>query len=368
MENGINNMFNSRHYVPILKWKRAEQGALKELEEKHKKYITPLIQFVMPKYQPQDKLESVVAKFEKQLPEIPGRIVEIWGKAPIFIDSSLLFTTQLKAKSLNTISRDGHRFGAVLIPIIHINDELHLKKSVWSVARKTKSGLCVRLICSDFSDMPRLGDKIAELLSSSGLAERDIDLLIDIKEIEETDGKFAKYIKLSQDIPNLLKWRTVTFASGSFPEDLSRCKLDEENLIPRVGWKNWKEQVSGNALKRKPTFADYTIQYPIYKESLQFYHPTTSIKYTLENEWWALKGRKHKFDIYLANANLLAKDTRFYGSNFSSGDKYISDKARHFNVYIKNKSIGGTGSTETWLRAGINHHLALVAHQVATLT
>jgi len=60
-------MFNSKHYVPMLKWKRAEQGALEVLTSENKKYITPVIQFVMPKQKPQDTLEDVVARFKKQL-------------------------------------------------------------------------------------------------------------------------------------------------------------------------------------------------------------------------------------------------------------------------------------------------------------
>src|SRR4030042_3011932 len=100
MKNGINNMFDSKHYVPILKWKRAEQGALKELEEKHKRIITPLIQFVMPKNKPEDKLEDVIARFDGQLAEIPGKIIDIWGKSPIFIGVNLLYSTSLNEKAL----------------------------------------------------------------------------------------------------------------------------------------------------------------------------------------------------------------------------------------------------------------------------
>jgi hypothetical protein len=81
-----------------------------------------------------------------------------------------------------------------------------------------------------------------------------------------------------------------------------------------------------------------------------------------------MKGQRQKFDKYLANAALLVKDERYYGENFSNGDKYIAEKAKHFAVYIKKPSVKGTGSTETWLRAGINHHLVLAAHQVANLS
>lgn len=360
-------MFDSKHYIPILKWKRAEQGALKALSEEHKKYITPLIQFVMPKSKPDEQLNSVAAKFEEQMPQIPKKLIEIWGTAPVFIDVSLLFTIQLKARGLETIAREGHQLGGVFIPVIHLNDESEIKKAAFSAAKNSGTGICLRLVCSDFYDPSVMNKAIADVISSSELKEKDIDLLVDIKETEKNGDKYTKYLNLSQDIPNLAKWRTFIFAGGSFPENLSECKLDEENLIPRVDWKSWKENINSKKLKRAPAFADYTIQHPIYKEVAQFFHPTASIKYTLKDEWLIMKGRKQKHEMYLANAKLLFGDSRFSGENFSYGDKYIAEKARHYDAYMKNKKIGGTGSTETWIRAGINHHLVLAAHQVANL-
>ncbi len=361
-------MFDSKHYVPILKWKRAEKGALKALGENKKKNITPFIQLVMPKYKPDEQLQDIVFRFEEQATQIPEKLIEAWGMSPIFVDVSLLFTTSLKAKSINIISLGGHKIGGDFIPVIHLNDEQEIKDAAYLVTKKTGNGICLRLICSDFSDETELNRDIAKLLSTSGLTEKDIDLLVDIKEIEENGDKYTKYLKLSQSIPNLSKWRTFMFASGSFPKDLSQCKLDEENLIPRIEWKSWREHVSGQELRRKPSFADYTIQHPIYKDANQFFHPTSSIKYTLKNDWLIMKGKKQKFELYLASAAVLVEDKRYCGENFSDGDKYIAEKAKHFPSYIKNPAIKGTGSTETWLRAGINHHLVLVAHQVANLS
>lgn len=361
-------MFNSHHYVPILKWKRAEQNALKALAEEHKKHITPLIQFVMPKQGDHEKLEDVISKFEEQLPHIPNKLLEVWGNNPIFLDFSLLFTTPLKVKSLNAIFRAGRKLGAAFIPVIHLYDDLHIKKAASSIATENSSGMCLRLICPDFTDLIKLQQNIAGFISSAGLMEKNIDLLVDIKETGVNGDKYIKYFNLSQSIPQLPKWRTFIFASGSFPEDLSKCKLDEENLIPRIDWTSWERDANIIKMRRKPAFADYTIQYPIYKEATQFYPPTTSIKYTLDNDWLIMKGQKQRYDKYLASAALLAEDDRFYGENFSDGDKYISEKGKHFKKYIKNPAIKGTGSTETWLRAGINHHLALVAHQVANLS
>jgi len=361
-------MFSSKHYVPILKWKRAEQSALKVLEEKHKKHITPLLQFVMPRGKPGDQREDIVSKFEEQLPKIPEKIIEVWGKTPIFIDVSLLYTIPLKSKALAVISQGGHDLGSIFIPTVYLNDEKNIKDSAYALAKRNKCGLCLRLICPDFADLNKLNRNIENFLLVGKLEEKDIDLIVDIKETENNGDKCYKYLGMTQDLPNLINWRTFSFASGSFPEDLSAYKLDEENLIPRIDWRSWKGYVTGKTLKRKPTFADYTIQHPIYKEATQFYPPTTSIKYTLENEWLIMKGKKHRFEMYLGNAKLLSQDKRFCGESFSFGDKYIVLKADHCDVYLKNKNVGGTGSTETWITASINHHLALVANQVSNLS
>lgn len=360
-------MFNFNHYIPIIKWKRAEQYAIKELRQEHRKYITPLIQLVMPKYKIDAKLEDAVLDFEDQLSKIPEKIIDIWGTAPIFIDVSLLFTTPLKVKSIHDILLGGHKLKGTFIPVIYLNDDPKIKKAIFSVVEKTGSGLCVRLICPDFYNKENLDQNLLQLFSDSKLKENNIDLLIDIKETGNSDNKYIKYLDCSQNIPNLKKWRTFIFASGSFPEDLSKCDRNEENLIPRIDWKSWKEIISSN-LERRPSFADYTIQHPAYKEISQFFPPTASIKYTLKDDWLIMKGRRQQFNNYLAHAAVLIKDnSRYYGEAFSSGDKYIYDKANHFLAYIKNPAIKGTGSTETWLRAGINHHLTLVADQIANL-
>jgi hypothetical protein len=277
-----------------------------------------------------------------------------------------LYTTVLKVDCVEAVTTSAHQLGLHLIPVVHLSDDQALKNAIRASAKECSSGLCLRLIPNDLGNIATLNSGIKSFLAWSGLTEADIDLLVDTKEIEI--GSYDGYVNASQNIYNLPKWRTFTFAGGAFPTDLMKYKIDEDNLVPRADWKRWLGQVTGNNGWRKPTFADYTIQHPIYKESSQFFPPTTSIRYTLDSEWLIMKGRKQKFAMYLANAKLLAGDeSRFYGSKFSFGDKYIAEKAEHCSAYLKDPEIKGTGSTESWLTAGINHHLVLTAHQIANL-
>ena len=375
-------MFDSNHYVPVLKWKRAEQSALKTLGGKGTEdHITPLIELVMPKpkllykdgkkkiRKTDDELfEELIIKFKQErIPMIPEEILKSWGYKPIFLDFGLLYTTQLKVEGINKIATKGADLRMHLIPVLNLSDDNKIKAIVCSLSKQYKKGMCLRIVPSDLANMDSLNERIEDFLRSFDLTEKWIDLLVDIKEIKQKDDKYPRYTNRSQEIRGLTRWRSFIFASGAFPKDLTECKLDDPNSVPRLDWINWGKHTEDKDLKRNPTFADYTMRHPIYDESLQFYHPTTSIKYALPNEWLVMKGEKQKFELYLANAKLLCEDSRFYGEKFSDGDRYIVEKARHFGKYIRNPNIKGTGSTETWLRACINHHLTLVAHQIANL-
>jgi hypothetical protein len=75
----------------------------------------------------------------------------------------------------------------------------------------------------------------------------------------------------------------------------------------------------------------------------------------------------------LAHANILRAHPTFYGAGFSTGDQFIEAKGLYFNEYMQalsqnpKKRVGGTGNAEQWLRAGINHHIAVVVDQIAKL-
>ena len=66
-----------------------------------------------------------------------------------------------------------------------------------------------------------------------------------------------------------------------------------------------------------PTFSDYGIRHPIYVESYQFREPTASVKYTLEDNWWVVKGKKREYKYFLGAAALLSTDKNFYGCSGS---------------------------------------------------
>jgi len=367
-------MLNSNHYTPILKWKTAEQGALASLKAEDKKHITPLVQFVMPSQKKDEPFQDVVKRFKEQSNKLPGKIIEVWGTSAIFLDFSLLYdteptdTTDLRVSSIQSILEGGNKSSAKFIPVIHLNDDEDIKTVVSKLAKEYDTGLCLRLVYPDFTDLEILNKIIQKFLTDYKLSRDEVDVMVDIKEIDENRTKYSNYFNLAQKLEKLSQWRSFIFASGSFPVDLSKCKLDEENLLPRFDWKNWLVEIKNTNIIRKPTFSDYTIQYPIYNQSSQFFHPSTSIKYTLNDQWLIMRGKQQQYNLYLANAKLLAEDSRFMGEKFSAGDKYISEKAKHYDTHATEPKKWKTGNAKTWIEAGISHHFALVVNQVSSLS
>lgn len=368
-------MFNYKHYIPILRWKAAERGALQNLKPEHKTDITPLIEFIMPqpnnddKKTPKDLLKESIDVFLESLLSITEQIMKNWGQNAIFIDVQLI-DGSIRADALEKILNHGKQMNIFMIPVVNIipvigfEADTKTRQVAVEFAKKSGNGLCIRITDSNFNEMSLASD-IDNFISKNGLDLKNMDLLIDFKIIDEkiSCGSLMKKIN---SISHLEGWRTFIVAGGAFPKDLSHLEKHGQYNISRADWKIWTQLIE--KLKRPPSFADYAIQYPIYAPpQTSASNPSASIRYTTENDWVVVRGeglRNPKgagFKQYPAQAKLLADQKKiFKGENFSFGDSYIAEKAKD----IKTKK---TGNPKTWLEAGINHHLTLVASQIANL-
>lgn len=362
-------MFDSRHYVPILRWKAAEQEALEKLTTAEKALITPVIELLMPQptvfkigdrqKTPAELLEESKKMLQESIPQVATKIMKYWGSSPLFIEMGLV-DISLRATSLREILPSTKALGGRLIPITRLSADQTLQAANIQAAKANGEGMCLRLFRSDFTEAEEMKNKIQQFLQKSGFSEAEIDLLVDY---QITDAECSKLKELSELIPSLSKWRSFTFASGSFPSDLTGYHPGLHQ-IPRLEWIGWKKQVDLGNLQRAPSFGDYTIQHPIHKEAARGANPSASIRYALPDEWIIMRGQGLRsaksagHAQYPAQAQLLSQHEKFLGANFSFGDAYIEQVGRDVN----NKN---TGNPRTWLRAGINHHLACTVNQIS---
>ncbi len=369
------SMFNHKHYTPILRWKAAEKGALQNLKSEHKASITPLVEFIMPQSSnldgsksPKDVLQESVDAFLETLPGVGDQVKKYWGQEPIFISVQLI-DGSIRAEALKSILDQGKQLDIFMIPVISIipvigfEADKETRKIAVEFSKQSGHGLCLRVTDSHFKE-ESLSEDIQSFMTENGLDPKDVDLLIDFIIIDDKVSCESLIQKIKQ-VPDLNSWRTFTVAGGAFPRDLSHLEKHNQHTILRTDWTIWNELIQ--SLDRAPSFSDYAIQHPVYSPQTSMSNPSASIRYTLEQDWLIVRGeglRNPKgagFRQYPAQAKLLADQKNFFkGENYSSGDAYIAEKAKDINTKK-------TGNPKTWLEAGINHHLVLVANQIASL-
>jgi hypothetical protein len=369
-------MFNNKHYIPILRWKAAEREALGHVSLTDKVMMTPLIELIMPQPKeasirdgdtPGDLLKESVALFKEKLTVIPTEILECWGRDPVFIDMHLI-DGSIRAESMANILSAGKSMDIFMIPVVNVipvvdfESDMKTRQVAVAFAKEHKYGLCLRLSRSDLRQ-ESIASNIEGFLQKSNLKKKDVDLLVDLQIV---DDQYQPLLTLINSLPDLKQWRTFTLVSGAFPPDLTQFTVPDLYKIPRDDWNNWKKAIA--ALTRKPSFGDYTIQHPLYREPVPGANPSASIRYTDKEGWLVMRGQGLRspksagFAQYPANAKLLADTPEYksFGEKFSYGDAYIAKMGKDVNSKE-------TGNPRTWLRAGINHHLACVAFQLANL-
>ncbi len=334
-------MYTHSHYVPIVRWKRAEKVALRDLFPTTKSKITPLIE--IPEDRTADSKDA-------------DSIALAWGSSPFFFD----FGAQSQSISRELVQSffvNARIRGLNPIPTACLGSSDTFKESVAEVAGEDGRGICLRLFREDLA-RPNLPELLTNLLAKLEQLEGSVDLMIDLKIFRNEDVLIGKMLEA---IPKISEWRTLTLAAGSFPKDLRDFPVGEHEQ-PRSEWVSWLTAITKHSLTRKPTFADYTIIHPYLTTPIPGMNISASIRYTAWDYWVIMRGEGlknkdgAKYAQYPANAESLTEREEFCGAFFSAGDRYISD--------IANKKEP-TGSPETWLRAGINHHITYVVDQLA---
>lgn len=363
-------MFDHKHYVPIFRWKRGEYIALRELFSQEKAAITPMAEI------PPDLVSGARNTTPKSIGAILQKtavqVSETWGSNYLFFDLGLLGKNLRAADDRHPVAAlfDAARtLGLRFIPVTGLDRDAAYHKSVSEVISADRRGACIRLLDRDLAS-PALNNQLAGLLHYLKLTPKETHIVLDFGVLQNASLAYLAGVKR---LPNLASWRTVTIAAGSLPVDLSKLSVGE-HLLPRLEWQYWNKLVTENAnVSRLPSFGDYTTQHPYYLRHLLprgFINYSASIRYTTAENWIIMRGQgvftedSPGFAQFPANAILLRDRPEFCGRHYSYGDNYIYQKAIELeqNGYVKKP-----GSAETWLRAGVNHHITFVARQIASL-
>lgn len=370
-------MFGHKHYIPILRSKQGEWDALLDLHKQSTdtSCLTPLIEIVPDIFWEIDKNNGsrIQKSPEKVLINLANNALHHWGyRNPIFVDGRYIDEAIYRGNDVQPLvffNNHSKPRGLKLIPVTGLNDRRTrpYQAAIAQIIESNQNGVCIRLMLED-TTRGDLANKLDEVLNFLDVTPKDVDLLVDFQDLNQTTP--VRFKDLGKILPRVNEWRTFTVAAGVFPKFASFFDKYEQHEWPRSDWLNWKDQIlSPSGVPRLPSFGDYTVQHPFYEELPPGITPSAAIRYACEDYWIVTRGEPLKnpddFKQYPAFARLLCDREEFSGKDFSKGDAYILDKSLELEKGLDIKMV--TGNARTWISSAINRHISLVVHQLSNL-
>jgi Beta protein len=355
----------NNHYVPILKGREGEYGALKQLSKSARSRLTPLIE--VPPI-PWDFANGMLAKtLDEHLKKTCSNIHKAWGiDRPLFLDTLWLSDgSKMKDDShpLEFLTQDGRALGLKIIPVVGFMRSTEYIKACRNANAIDKQGACLRIQREDFADFADLAFEVKKLLATIQVSMSETDLLLDLRGISAKDKSIDEddLLELIEKLPDLNKWRSFTTAGTAFPANLTGLPASDCSQIPRLEWALWKSVRS--RLKegvRRPAFGDYAISHPEAAEvDPRVMKPSASVRYTHARYWLIVKAKNLKdngYQQFHALSKQLVGRPEYSGADFSWGDGYIDECG---------VETQGPGNLTTWRKVGTSHHLAFVLKQLS---
>lgn len=353
-------------YVPSLRWRQAEYQALMHLSDSVKSKIVPLItlpdvEFDFEIRQPKKSVHDHVLPF-------PKRFCDKWAKRPAWITLNEKIAIGRMNDNAHVFDyifdtlRPCQAFGIPAIPLMaDTSTLLATKRAIGHDQRGV--GIIVRL--EDIMSQNFVG-KITQMLSTVNSVLEASDLIIDLRAPNfEPYMAFARALVTAMvQINNLSKFRNLVLMSTAIPQSFAVLSKGTDE-VPRHDWIFYRELLktlpSG---MRCPTYGDYTIVHPEFTiGDMRTTKPAGKIIYTTPDSWMTRKGgefrgnavQMHKHCDRIVNEPVF----QFQGARFSYGDDYIAKCA----VRQERPS-----NLTRWKNVAINHHITLVATDLAKLT
>lgn len=337
-------------YFPILKWKRGEQVALRELDY-HGDSLFPIIEIIGD--------ASPAAFFDEALTCI---------NSPFYYDTIRCGEdgdderTSLRDFAQNATSRS-----ISALPVIYVSD-LYRQNGVTDITTKFALRIPIPI---DFE-----GPSFQEILDrvSAFPAGKKIDILLDAGEVITRDKANLIYPELLRSILALdfdsHVIDKIAICVSSFPNSLD-LDAGENVTFERYDFRIFQallREISNRPLTlRRIAYSDYGVT-KFTETELDFSRmrsrPLLKVKYTTRDSYIVFKGRRNNgLGVPERSAIDIAKEIYhspyYFGGDFSFGDRVIQDKATSPNPT--------PGNATTWVSVSANHHLAVVIEQLSNL-
>jgi hypothetical protein len=347
-------MFDYKHYVPVLKGKRAEFPSLGSL--KSKAAITPIIEAVPSSWKEISKRMSESAEWPNESPYFMDMI---------FIDDPDDTSEATESHPVRRYFSEAAARNQFAIPVTGLARSPGYQSAVQQVVSAQQRGMAIRLTADDFEDADALDETIEAIIGFFGQGLGEIDLFLDHGSVASLAASAVAqmYRANIELIPYIDDWRTITVISSAFPLSLGLLERDQWNPAKRNDWRGWLRLVTGSRPPHRiPAYGDYAIAHPDLPPEGRA-TILAQLRYATPDSWLIWKGGnvfKHADgynQFFSICADLIERD-EYRGADFSWGDA---------EIYGKATTGGSPGNAESWRRIGTNHHLETVLDQIASL-
>lgn len=350
-------------YVPALKAKGGEFGALANLSASSRNRILPLLD-VLPV--PIDfKTKAPKKSLDKHLDDVSDKIAKSWGTTgEMLID---LFDVPLTERTKAGRSPLAHVYerlvakGVQATPVTGLERDDVYQAAVKSAVIQSQGSAAIRLLVEDIALPAKTVLPLSTLLTQIGARPDRSHLLLDFRGLKEDDVAVATTRALAciRSVSRLAKWKHIVILGSGMPDSLSGIRTRSQAEVPRVELDLW-ENVGAGLKEIQPLFGDYGVVNPEFMEQMdpRTMKPSAKIRYTLERNWLVLKGGSFRDDPgqFRSMAALLESQPGYCGQKFSWGDDYIAGC----------RTRAGVGNLETWVRVDTSHHIEFVSRQIAS--
>jgi hypothetical protein len=354
-------------YTPILRFKRGEQTALTNLSDAHKAATKPLLNIASHDFNPPPGGDTD-GTFDQRISQDADRLNSAWTGHTAAVD---LGDIDPEARCTGGVHPVRHFFNqvatadnrAIASPVLRFESDDDYVAAVASICADYNVSPVFRMTPDDLAERD-IEDVVRAMLDTCDVRAADADFVVDMGYIETIGRSIITARGALGVVPFAADWASLSLVAGSFPENLSGFIVGTHS-VERHEWAVWLANRA--AAGREISYGDYATIHPIPVEDgldPRTMNPTASVRYTFEDTWLLLRGQGTRtrggpgFSQFLTHADNIVTMPQYRGPAFSFGD------AKIMRIHHREE---GQGNLETWVTIGVNHHIAEIVGQLATL-
>jgi Beta protein len=349
-------------YVPVMAAKRGEFTALSNLQGSVSERAMPL--FELP-----SKKQGAKA-VEKSVSRTALNAGKSWGGRSAFLDISKWSTHARTESGIHILEYAFTQFRSndvMVHPVVGYDrwDDPAYVLALQNLRKSYPVTPCIRLdreaVQDDMHDLPYFSDRINDIMLSLDLVPSNCFVMVDFGDVSTTSvPDMIADAETAVEALRGLSFGTLIVVGGSMPTAVNEAveSPDAEACIPRIEMMAWKAIFSGSK-DRNIIFGDYLIRGAEAVEGIISPHANAKIRYTIDNQYFIVRGHSKKLDsLTIQHENLAKKlvtSVHYMDRPFSWGDSELH-----------NCSAGIREIRDATLMIAVdsNHHICVVVAEI----